>query len=101
MPEFNLLPSYSVYGANHNAQCFTDANGNTFWFSYTTLVAFKIANFPIVVHENDWGNTTGKHLNLIDGGNRATRLKDAAFRKKLKQCLIDQDESLEEMSFYP
>lgn len=51
------------YGAHSLA--FKDSNGNTFWFSYDTLVAFKInGEFHIV--KNQWGSTTGKHLNWID-----------------------------------
>lgn len=35
------------------------------WFSYETPVAFRSGLDPIVVRENDWGPTTGKHINLV------------------------------------
>ena len=41
------------------------------FFSYETLVAFRFANDPcpsLVICENVWGPTTGKHLNWIDNG---------------------------------
>lgn len=51
------------YGA-HSLK-FEDACGNEFWFSYQTLVAFRIkGEFHIV--KNYWGPTTGKHLNWIN-----------------------------------
>lgn len=43
-----------------------DIGSVTLWYSYTTVIAFKVAGQPVVVHENDWTRTTGKHLNLID-----------------------------------
>lgn len=36
----------------------------TMWFSYETMVAFQFLE-KLVVHQNDWTTTTGKHLNLI------------------------------------
>lgn len=51
------------YGAHTLA--FNDANGNTYWFSYNTLVAFRINN-EFHISKNYWGTTTGKHLNWID-----------------------------------
>lgn len=44
-------------------------NGITYWFSYQTCVAFQDGDGLRVVR-NEWGPTTGKHLNLIDGGSR-------------------------------
>jgi hypothetical protein len=42
------------------------ADSGTFWFSYRTLVAFKALGGPIVCRQNEWGPTTGKHLNAIE-----------------------------------
>lgn len=82
------LPTFQSYGnysnSNYGAHCptFTDAAGNQFWFSYNTLVAFSGVSGYTFVHENDWGSTTGKHLNCIDGGGKSkkTRLSDIAFQ---------------------
>lgn len=50
-----------------------DVNGITVWFSYDTPIAFRMETQGVVatfVRENDWSNTTGKHLNSIDGGDK-------------------------------
>jgi hypothetical protein len=77
------LPRYYVYGdysGNYgtHALAFEDGRGNTFYFSYQTLVAFN-GPYGLKVRKNDWGPTTGKHLNTIDFGNRAKRLSAEAF----------------------
>lgn len=54
----------------------------TLWFSYTTLVAFRVGANDKVVHENVWSNTTGKHLNQIDEGDKASRVSRGAFLTK-------------------
>jgi hypothetical protein len=82
------LPKWSVYGSyrgNYGAHAlvFTDAQDNRFWFSYRTLVAFDIPGGK-VVHQNDWGPTTGKHLNAIDGGDKKARVSDAVFKAKFQ-----------------
>ena len=54
--------SSSNYGAH--SLCFVTPQGR-YWFSYNTLVAFRIGGeFHII--KNYWGSTTGKHLNWID-----------------------------------
>lgn len=80
------LPSFSTYGnysnANYGAHAltFTDAAGNDYWFSYKTLVAFRGPDGVRHVHRNDWGTTTGKHLNAIDGGDKKARLSTPDFK---------------------
>jgi hypothetical protein len=56
-------------------------NNLTLWFSYKTVVAFRVGP-EMVVHENYWSKTTGKHLNLIDGGDKKSRLKPDPFQAK-------------------
>lgn len=41
-------------------------NDLTIWFSYETAIAFQINADFIYVSKNEWSNTTGKHLNIID-----------------------------------
>ena len=61
------------------------------WFSYDTLVAF-LHDHPnegvaLVVMQNQWGSTTGRHINMIDGGTaeaRARRVGRAEFVKRLE-----------------
>lgn len=67
MPEFEnymLTKGSKNYGLN--SLRFFDADGNVFWFSYKTLVAFKAGAAHVVCRRNEWGPTTGKHLNAIE-----------------------------------
>lgn len=78
------LPSFRTYGnyssSNYGAHALRfDVAGDTFWFSYQTLVAFQRGHGEIVVRQNDWGPTTGKHLNAIDNGDKKRRIESAAF----------------------
>ena len=56
--------NYSNDNYGVNSLCFTDERG-LYWFSYKTLVAFKI-NGEFHIIKNYWGTTTGKHLNWIN-----------------------------------
>lgn len=54
------------------------------WFSYTTPIAFRHSNQLVTVRENDWGPTTGRHLNAIDGGSteaKAARVSAERFQE--------------------
>lgn len=71
------LPSFETYCPNTtgvNALVFELPSGALVYYSYRTPVAFK-THGHVVVRENDWGPTTGKHLNAIDGGSREARKK--------------------------
>ena len=59
--------NYGMYSSDNygaHSLCF-EINNNKFWFSYETLVAFRI-NGEFHIIKNYWGNTTGKHLNWIN-----------------------------------
>lgn len=58
-----------------------------FYFSYNTVVAFSSWGTGLCVCENVWSNTTGRHLNEIDGGNKKNRLGRMEFLNKLKEVL--------------
>ncbi len=58
----------------------------TLYFSYQTVVAFRY-NGKLVVRENDWGQTTGRHLNEIDGGDKSGRVSGEEFEKQLTPIL--------------
>lgn len=77
------------YGAHSIA--FEDANGNCYWFSYSALIAFQKNHGKQYVHVNDWGTTTGKHLNWIDGGNKKSRLTDEEFKAKFKEVFNNEE----------
>lgn len=50
------------------------------WFSYETPIAFQV-NKTLICHENIWSRSTGKHLNLIDGGQPKNRCNSMEFNK--------------------
>jgi len=61
-----------------------------YYFSYRTLVAFHAPSTGLVARKNDWGATTGKHLNWIDGGAKKDRLDAQAFQAKLEQAISEE-----------
>lgn len=79
-----ILSSYEPEAQKENFRRVTleSPNGEHFslWFSYDTLVAFSHGTERHVI-QNRWGSTTGKHLNLIDGGAKSSRLPDATFHE--------------------
>lgn len=85
LPSFQSYGNYSSenYGA-HALQFFTP-NG-TFWFSYKTLIAFKYRGSDLVIRENEWKTTTGKHLNWIDP-DKKKRVNGETFQKIFEEEL--------------
>ena len=85
LPSFQTYSQYKSdnYGA-HALQFFV--GGLTIWFSYTTPVAFKGNGHRRTVRENEWGPTTGKHLNLIDNGDKASRIDGEEFERRLEEA---------------
>lgn len=80
------LPSISNYGNyssdNYGAHSLrVDLGPLTVWYSYRTPVAFHVSGHNRVVHTNDWSNTTGKHLNWIDGGDKKNRVESDKFQQ--------------------
>jgi hypothetical protein len=70
LPSFGSYGNYSGGNYGVHALHFTDAEGRDWYFSYKTLVAVRAPGHGLIVRENVWGPTTGKHLNWIDGGNK-------------------------------
>ena len=58
----------------------------TIWFSYRTAVGFMAPGWGRVVRCNDWSNTTGKHLNYIDNGQKGSRVDGEAFGIMLEEA---------------
>jgi len=77
------MNSYGNYSSdNYGAHCLCVEMGPVMvWFSYKTPIAFHVDGRARVVRQNEWGPTTGKHLNAIDGGNRKARVSSAEFEK--------------------
>ncbi len=56
-------------------------------FSYETVVAFETMGLGLIVSENMWSATTGKHINAIAGANYP-RFPREKFEKMLKEVLM-------------
>jgi hypothetical protein len=52
-----------------------EGNDLRVYFSYSTPVAFYHPRTGLVVSENVYGTTTGKHINWIDGGEKEAKAK--------------------------
>jgi hypothetical protein len=59
----------------------------TLWFSYKTIIAFDYDGY-FCIRENDWNNTTGKHLNAINVV-KENRLSSEEFNKNLDISLLN------------
>lgn len=86
-----MLPSWSNYGnyssGNYGVHTLRfDIGGYTFWYSYKTLVAFLAPGHPLVICQNVWGNTTGKHLNMIDS-DKKKRVDSKTFERLQKELI--------------
>jgi hypothetical protein len=77
------IGNYSQYkSSNYGAHThYVEVGPVTVWFSYSTPVAFHVDGHERVVRSNGWGPTTGKHLNWIDGGNKAARVSGDEFQR--------------------
>lgn len=76
-----ITPTVRRYaGKNTDAICVSTAAIDIF-FSYETPVAFR-KDYKLVVRENDWGPTTGRHLNAIDP-DKSVRVRGDEFERLL------------------
>ncbi len=56
------------------------------YFSYETPIAFQELGQPLVVRENEWGPTTGKHLNTLQS-DKKLRVSGEQFELALVRTL--------------
>ena len=57
------------------------------WFSYETPVAVRRGDTPVLVSQNQWGTSTGRHLNNIDGGQKNTRVPHQEVLDAIADCI--------------
>jgi hypothetical protein len=90
------LPTIWNYGNytshNYGSHCLaitikTSKGDLDIYFSYKTPIAFRF-NGSLIVRKNDWGTTTGKHLNAIDNGNKKERKDSETFEKLFNELLL-------------
>jgi hypothetical protein len=80
------LPTINTYGKyssdNYGVHCLSvDVSDLTIWFSYKTPIAFQVIGRARIVRNNEWGPTTGKHLNAIDNGDKKNRVSSEEFQR--------------------
>lgn len=61
-------------------------NGVTIWFSFETPIAFDEGR-GIVISENVWTNTTGKHMNFINP-DKSKRIPNDLFKLQLNDLEV-------------
>jgi hypothetical protein len=83
-----ILPKTFQYGpANYSGPSRGITLPNiTLYFSYETVIAYSNDTEGLVVSENMWGPTTGKHLNWISTDHK-TRVKRTEFEDRLTAAL--------------
>lgn len=79
------IPTITTLQANLTTVTVRDL---TIYFSYTTPVAFESEGRGLVVSENIWGTTTGKHLNLINKV-KSHRIPNEVFMAQLANATND------------
>lgn len=82
-PTFETYGNYSSSNYGANALVFTDPKGNMFYYSYKTLIAFTHGG-TLTIRKNDWGGTTGKHLNWINR-DKTKRIDGEAFEAEYEK----------------
>lgn len=83
MSDLPRVESYGRYSSgNYGTHCLrVEVGPLTLWFSYRTLVAFRRRGAALIVSENCWGPTTGKHLRWIDDGDKKARVARGEFER--------------------
>lgn len=85
------LPKISSYGnySNNNYGAHTlkvDMGTFELYYSYETIVAYYDSQDGLVCSVNQWGTTTGKHLNFIEP-NKKNRVEVDVFEAMLQEML--------------
>lgn len=86
--EIPQVSSYGDYSSDNYGVHTLQIKFSTFtlYYSYQTIVAYRDEQDGLVCTENDWGVTTGKHLNWIQP-NHKKRVSSDEFDFKLQEML--------------
>ncbi len=84
------ISSYGQYSSNnygvHTKKLVLE--NITLYYSYEIIVAYYDFTDGKVVSVNQWGTTTGKHLNWIDNGDKKNRKPAEVFDAMLKAACL-------------
>lgn len=79
--------NYCDYSSdNYGSSRAVDIGDITLYFSYKTVVAFNTPETGLVISENCWSTTTGRHLNAIDS-DHSRRIDHEPFERLLNDML--------------
>jgi hypothetical protein len=79
------LSNYGNYSSDNYGSCRKVTIGDVeLYFSYDTVVAFY--DHGLVIRQNDWSTTTGRHLNWINP-DKSIRISGEEFEKRLEKFL--------------
>ena len=81
LPAFESYGDYSSSNYGVNSLKFVMPN-ITIYYRYKTPVAFRTWETGLVIRQNDWNTTTGKHLNWIDN-DHSKRISGLEFEELL------------------
>ena len=85
---YNYSNTNSSANYGLNSLCFVDSEQNQFYYSYSTLIAFRVAKEDkLVIIKNYWNNTTGKHLNAINP-DKSIRVTKEQFDKEYQKYFV-------------
>lgn len=83
-----LMPQISCYYDPSGKNAIrVDVDHVVVWFSYRTPIAFCVKG-ETVVRRNEWGPTTGRHLNAIDA-DKSTRVSTEDFQRLWNERTAD------------
>jgi len=88
LPNFQSYGNYSSSNYGAHALVFS-VGGMDVYFSYKTPVAFRFDG-KLVVRQNEWGPTTGKHLNAIHP-DKSRRVSGAEFERLLSEAVTTNE----------
>lgn len=85
------VSNYGNYSSsNYGSSRLVSIGQLDFYFSYETVIAFNSPKTGLVIRENDWSTTTGKHLNAINE-NKKIRINGEEFERQLENLLKSYD----------
>ena len=85
LPEFGTYGHYATFNGSGHCLYF-ELGPIRLYYSYKTVVAFYTTHSGLVISENLWGSTTGKHLNWINE-DKSNRIPRKEFEASLEDTL--------------
>lgn len=65
-----------------------ECGGLTIWFSYETPIALKNKEDIIILTLNEWGTTTGRHINAVKREGDFTQMRKTDFDYVMNRTLL-------------